>query len=60
MEKILAKLTLDRQDLVIMAMLSGCDYGDGVKGLGPKKVLELIRSMKARRGHSDQLDVLAR
>ncbi|XP_076444299.1 flap endonuclease GEN homolog 1-like isoform X2 [Babylonia areolata] len=40
------KLNLNRQDLVVIALLSGCDYGDGVKGIGPKKVLELIAAVK--------------
>ncbi|KAL8606339.1 hypothetical protein ACOMHN_050819 [Nucella lapillus] len=40
------KLSLKRGDLVVMALLSGCDYGVGVKGIGPKKVLQLITAVK--------------
>ena len=36
------KLKLSRQDLVVMALLSGCDYEGGVKGVGPKKVVDLV------------------
>ena len=49
------KLQLGRKDLVVMALLSGCDYGDGVKSIGLKKVLDLIHSIKK---YSD--DVLTR
>ena len=48
-------LELTRKDLVVLALLSGCDYGDGVKSVGPKKVVDLIRSIKK---YSD--DVLTR
>lgn len=29
-----------------MALLSGCDYGEGVKNIGPKKAHALIEDMK--------------
>ncbi|KAK7115888.1 flap endonuclease GEN homolog 1-like isoform X2 [Littorina saxatilis] len=50
-----ALLKLGQRDLVVMALLSGCDYGSGVKGVGPKKVMDLIHSINK---YSD--DVLKR
>lgn len=41
-------LNLTRHDLVVMALLAGCDYNErGVPGIGPKKVCCLIRGLKS-------------
>ena len=46
MTKIKSKFGLSQRDLVAMALLSGCDYGDGIKSIGPRKVMELIKKIK--------------
>ena len=39
----LAALALTREQLVDMALLIGTDFNEGVRGIGPKKALSLIR-----------------
>ncbi|MCC7569544.1 MAG: flap endonuclease-1 [Candidatus Methanofastidiosa archaeon] len=41
---VLGELGITREQLVEVALLVGTDYNDGVKGLGPKKALEAVRS----------------
>ena len=52
LEEVLKTLKLDREKLIEMAILVGTDYNPGgIKGIGPKKALELVKYKK---------DVLAR
>ncbi|XP_041369029.1 flap endonuclease GEN homolog 1-like isoform X2 [Gigantopelta aegis] len=46
MADIKQKLKLDRRSLVVFALLSGSDYGDGLRGVGVKKTQELIESIQ--------------
>ncbi len=39
----LEALKITREQLVDMAILMGTDFNDGVKGIGPKKALDLVR-----------------
>src|SRR5437667_3645105 len=39
----LASLGLTREQLVDMGLLIGTDFNEGVKGIGPKKALALIK-----------------
>jgi flap endonuclease-1 len=41
--KVLAGLDLSRDQFIDMCILLGCDYCDAIRGIGPKKALELIR-----------------
>lgn len=40
------QLGLSRADLVVLAFLCGGDYGVGVRGVGPKRGLELVRTLQ--------------
>src|SRR5262245_23402240 len=40
---LLAGLRITREQLVDVAILIGTDFNDGVKGIGPKKALALVR-----------------
>ncbi len=40
---VLEKLGLTREQLVDIGVLIGTDYNEGIKGIGPKKALELIK-----------------
>jgi flap endonuclease-1 len=42
----LKKLEITQEQLVDMAILIGTDYNDGIKGIGPKKSLKLIKENK--------------
>ena len=43
LREFLEKHGMAREQLVDLAMLVGTDFNQGVKGIGPKKVLKLIR-----------------
>ncbi|MGC8988106.1 MAG: flap endonuclease-1, partial [Infirmifilum sp.] len=44
MSVVLEKLGISRRQLVEVAILVGTDYNEGVRGVGPKKALKLIRT----------------
>ncbi len=44
LEKVLTKLNLDRRRLIWVGLLLGTDYNEKVKGVGPKRALEMVRS----------------
>ncbi|ABN69822.1 flap endonuclease 1 [Staphylothermus marinus F1] len=47
LKKLLEKLGLTREQLIYVAILIGTDYNpDGVKGIGPKKALQLVKAYK--------------
>jgi flap endonuclease-1 len=46
LEKILKELKINKNQLIIMGILIGTDYNPGIKGIGPKKALNLIRKEK--------------
>jgi len=46
LNKTLESLGLKREQLIIMALLVGSDYNPGIKGIGPKKALGLIKKEK--------------
>jgi flap endonuclease-1 len=43
-EKLLSGLGIGRKELIEMAILIGTDYFEGVKGIGPKKAYQLIKT----------------
>lgn len=48
LEKVLNALQIDLDQLICLGILSGTDYNPGgVKGLGPKKSLDLVKKKKA-------------
>jgi flap endonuclease-1 len=47
LSKVLSTLGITREQLIIMGILIGTDYNmGGVKGLGPKKALQLVKEQK--------------
>lgn len=47
LEEVLGKLGIDRKQLIVLGMLVGTDYNPGgIKGIGPKKGLELVKKHK--------------
>lgn len=44
LEDLLRALRLTREQLVDLALLVGTDYNEGVKGVGPRKALDLMRA----------------
>jgi flap endonuclease-1 len=43
LEEVVERLQITREQLIDLAILVGTDFNDGVKGIGPKKALGLVR-----------------
>jgi flap endonuclease-1 len=43
LDKMLEKLGVTKEQLIIMGILIGTDYSEGVKGVGPKTALKLVK-----------------
>src|SRR5881398_2271424 len=57
LEATLANLGMTREQLVDMGLLIGTDFNDGVRGIGPKKALALIKKHGTLEGALAELDV---
>src|SRR5262249_23438293 len=42
-QKLLDEYSITRQQLIDLAILVGTDFNEGIKGIGPKKALKLVR-----------------
>jgi flap endonuclease-1 len=66
LEETLRSLELNREQLIGIGILVGTDYNDGIKGIGPKKALELLKKhgsfekvVKGELGKKFEVDPLA-
>ena len=57
LEATLANLGITREQLVDMGLLIGTDFNEGVKGIGPKKALALIKKHGALEPALEELEV---
>ncbi len=57
LEKGLLKLEISREQLIDIALLIGTDYNEGIKGIGPKKALKLIKKHGSIEGALAELNV---
>lgn len=55
-EKVLAGLELSKEAFVDLCILLGCDYCDSIKGVGPKRAMELIKQYKNLEGILNNID----
>lgn len=46
LKEVLQTLGINQKQLIIMGLLIGTDYNDGVKGFGPKRSLEIVKQEK--------------
>jgi flap endonuclease-1 len=46
LKEVLESLGINQKQLIIMGILIGTDYNDGVKGFGPKRSLEIVKEEK--------------
>jgi len=44
LSKLLSELELDQDKFIDLCILLGCDYCDSIRGIGPKRAVELIKS----------------
>ncbi|HLI46648.1 MAG TPA: flap endonuclease-1 [Geobacterales bacterium] len=49
-ERLFKELGITREQMIDIAILVGTDFNDGVKGIGPKKALQLIKEYKSLEG----------
>ncbi|CAG9860110.1 unnamed protein product [Phyllotreta striolata] len=47
LDKVLEGLELNQEEFIDLCILLGCDYTDSIRGIGPKRGLELIRKHKS-------------
>ncbi len=47
LKNVLAELGITREQLIIMGMLIGTDYNEGVEGIGPVKALKFVKENKS-------------
>ena len=50
LEEVLEELGLSREQLVMLGMVMGTDFNDGIHGIGPKKGLEMVKSYDSLEG----------
>lgn len=50
LENVLARLGVTREQLVDIAILVGTDFNEGVRGIGPKKALALVKRLGSLEG----------
>lgn len=54
--KVLEELGLSQEEFIDLCILLGCDYCESIKGIGPKRAFELIKSNKCIEKILDQID----
>jgi len=47
LNKVLEEMELTHQEFIDICILLGCDYCDSIKGVGPKRAIELLRTYKS-------------
>lgn len=47
LEKVLSGLEMNRSEFIDLCILLGCDYCESIRGIGPKRALELIKQHKS-------------
>lgn len=47
LSKVLSDLELTQDEFIDLCILLGCDYCDSIRGIGPKRAIELIRQHKS-------------
>ena len=56
-EEVLEKLDISQDQLIMLGMLMGTDFNDGVHGIGPKKGLEKVKEHESLESLLDDEDV---
>ena len=56
LEQVLEELGLSREQLVMLGMVMGTDFNDGIHGIGPKKGLEMVKNYDSLEGLMEDED----
>ncbi|XP_043487776.1 flap endonuclease 1 [Polistes fuscatus] len=54
--KVLEGLELNKDEFIDLCIMLGCDYTDSIKGIGPKRAIELIKTHKSLEKIIEKLD----
>lgn len=47
LDKVLNGLEMNRDEFIDLCILLGCDYCESIRGIGPKRAVELIKQHKS-------------
>jgi len=56
LDKVLEGFEMSQDEFIDLCILLGCDYVDKIKGIGPKKAIELVKKHKCIENIIDNLD----
>ncbi|XP_073987870.1 flap structure-specific endonuclease 1 [Rhodnius prolixus] len=56
LDKVLSGLEMDMNQMIDLCILLGCDYVPSIRGIGPKRAIELIRQYKNIEGVLEKID----
>ncbi|KAF5301141.1 hypothetical protein FQR65_LT08971 [Abscondita terminalis] len=56
LDKILEGLNLTQNEFIDLCILLGCDYTDSIRGIGPKRAIDLIKQHKSIENILDNID----
>lgn len=56
LDKVLAELELNQAQFIDLCILLGCDYCESIRGIGPKRAIELIKKHKSIDSILENLD----
>ncbi|XP_041375881.1 flap endonuclease 1-like [Gigantopelta aegis] len=56
LNKVLEELELSQEEFIDLCILLGCDYCDSIRGIGPKRAIELIKQHKTIDGVLQHID----
>ncbi|CAH1997017.1 unnamed protein product [Acanthoscelides obtectus] len=56
LDKVLDGLQLTQKEFIDLCILMGCDYTDSIRGIGPKRAIELVQKHKSIEGILQALD----
>jgi flap endonuclease-1 len=57
LNEVLTSLALNRKQLIVVGLLIGTDYNNGVRGIGPKKALKLVQEQRTLRNVMASVDL---
>ncbi|XP_075238141.1 flap structure-specific endonuclease 1 [Lycorma delicatula] len=57
LDKILNSLELNHNEFIDLCILLGCDYCESIKGIGPKRAIDLIRQYRSLEKVVDNIDL---
>ncbi|KAK6635933.1 Elongation of fatty acids protein 2 [Polyplax serrata] len=56
LDKVLSELEMSQNEFIDLCILLGCDYCDSIRGIGPKRAIELIKKHKSLENILENLD----